>query len=167
MSVHPLVVGIDYSTTGEHWCFLQNTNIQHIYHLPYKRGADLATKLATREYQPIQTLYGTETRLDEVGDYAWAAVEGYVHHYDRGGKLAGVHWAIRARLAFLRRSTLELAPGRWKKEIGLPGNANKEAIKLHVQQLYPELPARLPQDAYDAVGIARAAQRIVYTGQTD
>lgn len=157
-----ILAGCDYSTKGEHWAILDGVEIVRIYHLPYANKNDLAQRLWLSSTATAKTLYGIETLpgshvFASMHNAAWVVVEGYVHFRDKGGKLAGVHWHIRTEAARFNRSLIELAPSAWKKGIGISGNAAKETVKEHIQKLYPELPKNLPQDAYDAVGIARAA----------
>lgn len=52
-------------------------------------------------------------------------------------------------------STSLIGVTAWKAAAGLPGNAGKPLIRAYVLGLFPELEG-LPQDVYDAAGIALA-----------
>lgn len=156
------LIGIDYSTRAEHYAYMRAGELIAVHELKYRTMRDIAMRLATRpDITLAKTLWGTSAPLDYFANEQpnWCAIEGYVAYYDREGKLAGVHWNIRR--IYAASNPLILPPATWKKQIGLKGNAQKEDVKDHILNLYPALPANLPQDAYDAVGIAHAALRIV------
>jgi hypothetical protein len=158
------IVGCDYNTKGEFWASTDDGELRAIYEYRFPPLKDYADRLSA---EPKTILHWVRDDIDPItvkrvleGEADWYGIEGYVSFHDREGKMAGMHWTIRARMNRLA-NPLILPPARWKKEIGLSGNANKDAIKAHIQNLYPDLPKNLPQDAYDAVGIVRAAHRII------
>lgn len=55
---------------------------------------------------------------------------------------------------------VELSPGSWRKAVGLPGNASKEAVRNRALRT-PGIPFTWPQDAYDAYCMARALERLL------
>jgi len=154
------IAGIDYNTRSEHIAVVEGEtlNIASITFRQYSKQRDLADRLATREQAEPILAWGD---FIEFPNCAWVGIEGYVHPYDKEGKLAAVHWHLRVLLAEQHLSAFVIAPRRWKKEIGLNGNADKYAIRDYILRLYPELPTNYEQDIYDAIGIARATARIV------
>jgi hypothetical protein len=159
----------DYSTRGEHWAVLLDGVLVCLYERPYSKHHDLAVRLSlASENMPVM-LWGDGQAPPNHRPWweatpDWYAIEGYYAGNDTHGKLAGVHWDIRRRMGGIPPVIL-WAP-QWKKDLGVGGNATKERVKEHIQNLYPQLPAKLPQDAYDAIGIGRAAWRFISSPST-
>ena len=79
------------------------------------------------------------------------------------GALLRVQGAVLARIP-ARMLVHPLPPGKWRKLVGLPGNADKGAVALHAAML-GFFPTNPEQDAYDAYCIALATRSLIDTKQ--
>lgn len=157
-----LVVGIDYSTTAEFWSFICDTKVVSLVKLAYPKNHDFALRYAMVFEDEVTTrtcLFGATSGIS-FASADWIGVEGYMSRFDREGKMAAIHWMIRAKAAREGNFHMVIPSTQWKKALGINGRADKEEVKQRVLEFYPELPKDLPQDAYDATGIARCAYRI-------
>lgn len=152
------VVGCDFDTRAIHLVYLdENGEEPPRYEYWALRGADAFTR--TRDVRTVMHLcVGT---LDDVIAF------GIEHPAGTHGSqvLMRVQGAI---LACLRSNLLvkDWPPGKWRKAVGLPGNASKAAVKAWVDSwvLVMETPGTgglrlvkgFPQDACDAYCIALA-----------
>lgn len=167
-----IVSGADYDTYKTVWATFRDGRLFSIVEYNYGRSKDFLTRYMEQPETIIHYPTGriTPAKLQNVlltpyHHSDWCALEGYVNFHDREGKMAACWWRIRKQIAqgeqLNETKPLIIPPKRWKVAVGLSGNAGKEEIKAHILRLHPELPANLSQDAYDAVGIARAAYMTV------
>jgi hypothetical protein len=149
------LVGVDYDSHGRYYAMIEDGKLIDL--AVSKFGTQRRFEERTRE-SALNFVWGSQEL--EFLEWDWLAIEGYSHRVDTYGQLAWVYWDMR-RWATPTMKVLDVPSASWKKGIGLKGNATKPDVKKRILELYPEIPANLRQDFYDAVGVAHAAWRIV------